>query len=397
MIQDAIRILTARVLPVAVALVAVLGLSLASAHEVKPLTEQQIKEYELDPVFFKKGTPVEGILIATSDRVTDVTHLEAAYLFGKIMGSIHPDVAERIRAAKVLCVLVAHDEVTSDVPQFASNKTGEELSFYNWRQRGFLTKVKGRSTVLFAEEDVLEYEGGMQIESILIHEFGHVIQRPGFDEELEKRLKETYEAAMAAGLWKDGLAAQKFKRVEGKEPVSLLAALVQSFPNESPELLKKCLDAGDILVNEKPSNAEVKVTGDDQIIIVFGGEKSCYASTNRAEYWAEGVQCWYDTNRTMDHDHNHIHTREQLKAYDPGLAKLCAEVLGEGGWRFVSPRERAGKDHLNGYSPEQAPVVVDSEAIRKAALDYYDTYWHDYWQRLYDKHEMARPPVAKSE
>jgi len=388
---------TIRLLLAALLAVPVLGMTPSLALEVLPPTEDQRKEYDLDPAFFTKGTLVEGILIATSDKVTDFTHLEAAYLFGKIMGSIKSEVAERIRAAKVLCVLVAHNEVTSDVPQFKSDKTGEELNFYNWRQRGFLTKVKGRSTVLFAEEDVLEYEGGMQVESILIHEFGHVIQRPGFDEDLEKRLKETYEAAMNAGLWKDGLAAQRFKRVEDKEPVSLHAALVQWFPRESPELLKKCLAAGDILVNGEPAGAAVKVTGEDQVLIVFGGEKSCYATTNRAEYWAEGVQCWYDTNRTMDHDHNHIHTRTQLKEYDPGLAKLCAEVLGEAEWRFVSPRERAGKDHLEGYDPAQGPVVVDSEPIKKAGLDYYDTYWHDFWQRLYDKHGMPRPEAGTAE
>ncbi len=87
------------------------------------------------------------------------------------------------------------------------------------------------------------------------------------------------------------------------------------------------------------------------MLIVFGGAKECYAAKNRAEYWAEGVQCWYDTNRTMDHDHNHIHTREQLKDYDPELAKLCEDVLGDADWRFVSPRERAGKGHLAGYRP----------------------------------------------
>ena len=52
-----------------------------------------------------------------------------------------------------------------------------------------------------------------------------------------------------------------------------------------------------------------------------------------------------------DHDHNHIKTREQLKAYDPPLAQLCHEVLGEDQWRFVSPRERAGKDHLKDFDP----------------------------------------------
>jgi hypothetical protein len=88
----------------------------------------------------------------------------------------------------------------------------------------------------------------------------------------------------------------------------------------------------------------------------------------------------------MDHDHNHIHTREQLKAYDTGLAKLCEEVMGDSEWRFVSPRLRAGKDHLAGYDPSKAPVVVEPDFIETAALDYYDGYWSDYWQRLRDKY-----------
>ena len=117
----------------------------------------------------------------------------------------------------MLCILVAHDELTSDVPQFKSDKTGHELDFYNWRQRGFLTSMDGRPTVLFAEEDVMEYEGGMQIESILIHEFGHVIHGAGFDEDLQRRLTETFEAAKAKGLWNDGRAAQRFRRVKGEQ------------------------------------------------------------------------------------------------------------------------------------------------------------------------------------
>lgn len=103
-----------------------------------------------------------------------------------MMSDIKPAIAQRIRDKKVLCILLGHNELTSDVPQFKSDKVGKELDFYNWRQRGFLDKINDRYLVLFAEEDVMEYEGGMQIESILIHEFGHVIHGAGFDEELEK-------------------------------------------------------------------------------------------------------------------------------------------------------------------------------------------------------------------
>lgn len=377
-------------------------LMLASAHaqdySVKPISQQQAEEYDLDTDFYQKVTEAEGVLIATSNRVSDLAHLEAAYQFGMIMQRISQPIAERIRERRVLCILIGHEELTSQLPQFQSTKTGKELDFYNWRSRGFLTHKNDRPTVVFAEEDVLEFEGGMQLESILIHEFGHVVHGVGFDEGLQERLTECFELAKKNAIWNDGRAAQRFRRVKGKKPVRLLDALIESFPSQSPILIKKCLDGGDVLVNGKPTNSSVAVTGDDKVLIVFGGPKECYAAKNRAEYWAEGFQCWYDTNRTMDHDHNHIHTREQLKAYDPPLAQLCHEVLGESPWRFRSPRERAGEGHLTEFDPDQSPVVVDAEHIENAAYDYYDKYWHDYWKRLAEKHKssLTSHPVAES-
>ena len=372
-------------LPIAL-LCSLLGSLQAAEFEVGPLTAAQKKEYLLDDRFYKKGTFVQDILIATSENVSDITHLEAAYQFDRVMQSIRPEIAQRIRDKKVLCLLIGYQELTSNLPQFSTEKKGKELDFYNWRQRGFLTHRFKRPIVVFAEEDVLEYEGGMQIESILIHEFGHVIHGAGFDDALQKRLTATFERARAEGLWRDGRAAQRFRRVKSKEPVSLLEALTKSFPDEAPAMMRKYLDGGDILVNGEPTDAGVQVTKDDEILIVFGGEKECYAHKNRSEYWAEGVQCWYDTNRTMDHDHNHIHTRDQLKAYDTGLAELCEDVLGTGEWRFISPRERAGKDHLAGFDPKSSPVVEDPEHIKEAANSYYDDYWKDYWSRLREKY-----------
>ncbi|MDG2129317.1 MAG: ThuA domain-containing protein [Fuerstiella sp.] len=369
----------------------------AEEFTVRPLSDELATEYSLSTAFYSKGTMAEGILIATSERVSDVAHQEAAYQFSMIMRSISPQIAQSIRAKQVLCILLGHDELTSQLPQFASEKTGQELDFYNWRSRGFLTRRNGRPTVVFAEEDVLEFEGGMQLESILIHEFGHVVQGAGFDKGLQDRLTECFELAKAAGLWNDGRAAQRFRRVRGDVPVRLFDALVKSFPAQSPSLIRLCLDSGDILVNGKPTHTDVMVTEEDKVLIVFGGEKQCYAAKNRAEYWAEGLQCWYDTNRTMDHDHNRIHTREQLKDYDAPLARLCHDVLGDSDWRFVSPRERAGEGHLKDFDPAASPEAVDPEHIKTAAYDYYDNYWNEYWSRLHDKHASVKlHPVPDS-
>ncbi|MFT5882607.1 MAG: hypothetical protein ACI9FG_001113, partial [Crocinitomicaceae bacterium] len=227
----------------------------AAPHKVEALSDEIAKKYDLDSSFYAKTTKADGILIATSKKVTDTTHLEAAYLFDHMMRELKKPIADRIREKNVLCLLVAHDELTSDLPQFKSDKTGDELDFYNWRQRGFLTKIKDRYVVLFAEEDVMEYQGGMQIESILIHEFGHVIHGAGFDEALNLQWTETYKSAVAKGLWNDGRATQRFRRVEGDQPVSLLGALVKAFPDQPAALLTKCLDGGDILVNGKPTTS----------------------------------------------------------------------------------------------------------------------------------------------
>jgi len=372
-----------------VLLIAGFGFSVQAEYEVKPLTESQAREYKLDTGFYRKATLVQDILIATSAKVSDLAHQETAYQFDMLMRSMKPGIAERIRKKKVLCLLIGHDEFTSQLPQFTTNKKGEELDFYNWRQRGFLSHIASRPTVVFAEEDVMEYEGGMQLESILVHEFGHVVHGAGFDEDLQKRLTATFENVKKTGIWNDGRAAQRYRRIKSQAPVKLLAALKKSFPDEFQKLLRKCLNGGDILVNGKKENAKVMVNKEDKVLIYFGGPKQCYAAKNRAEYWAEIYQCWFNTNRTMDHDHNHIHTREQLIEYDPVGARLCEDVLGKSEWRFVSPRKRVGQAHLKDYRLNLIKVT-DLPHIQKAAYDYYDTYWKEYWQRLYDKHNIKR-------
>ena len=103
-----------------------LGTSAVGAEfEVKPVSPEQAAEYKLLPTFYKKSTLVQGILITTSANVPDVVLLEAAYQFDMVMRSIKPEVAQQIRDKKVLCVLVGHRELTSDVPQFVSDKTGK--------------------------------------------------------------------------------------------------------------------------------------------------------------------------------------------------------------------------------------------------------------------------------
>jgi hypothetical protein len=77
--------------------------------------------------------------------------------------------------------------------------------------------------------------------------------------------------------------------------------------------------------------------------LAAGKYADTYAATTVQEYWAEGVQDWFDTNITVppgsppDGIHNEIGTRDQLKTYDPDLAQLVSEVFGDRSWRYACP------------------------------------------------------------
>ena len=114
---------------------------------------------------------------------------------------------------------------------------------------------------------------------------------------------------------------------------------------------------------------------DDRLKVAFeaavekGLWKDTYAITNKAEYWAEGTQSWFDTNRANDDQHNHVDTRDKLKEYDPALAALLTEVFGDRDWRYTQAVTRTHLSHLQGFNPEVSPKFEWSpELIELTAL-----------------------------
>lgn len=249
-------------------------------------------ELKVDP-FHKKYVDAGGYPIVASGTVNDYALKEAAYLVNLMLAK-RPDVREAmIKSGSRLCIL-AHNEFTTDVPEFAWLKPKD---YWDARARG----TGGSQTDPFCscgEENLLAYPGDpYHAENILIHEFAHNIHLRGMvnvDETFDRRLKETYDRAMTAGLWK------------GK-----------------------------------------------------------YAASNHHEYFAEGVQSWFDNNRENDHDHNHVNTREELLEYDPGLAAMCREVFGDTKLAYTKPTTRL-KDHLAGYDPTTAPKFVWPERLNES-------------------------------
>jgi len=65
-----------------------------------------------------------------------------------------------------------------------------------------------------------------------------------------------------------------------------------------------------------------------------------YAGQNADEYWAEAVQDYFDCNLQSARPngiHNHVNTREELKAYDPALFEIVDRAFKQVDWQWAPP------------------------------------------------------------
>jgi hypothetical protein len=244
-----------------------------------------VKELNLAP-FYEKYVSAGGIPIIGSRRTDDAALCEAAFLIDHMLQG-RDDVRKALIENHVRVTVMAYDEFTTMVPEHSDLRPAK---YWDKRARG-LGATPERPATSCGEENLLEFPGDPYYsENILIHEFSHTIHQMGLssvDPSFDKRLQQTYEAALADGLWKD-----------------------------------------------------------------------TYAATNSAEYWAEGVQSWFNCNRQDDSQHNHVNTREELQQYDPRLAKLMEEVFkSDPKWRYQRPSEREQQDrlHLGDFNLQDAP------------------------------------------
>lgn len=74
--------------------------------------------------------------------------------------------------------------------------------------------------------------------------------------------------------------------------------------------------------------------------------KNTYSATDWQEYWAEGVQAYFDCCRSASPPngvHNEICTRVQLEKYDPRLFALIDRSYGHNPWRYEGTYNSAKK------------------------------------------------------
>jgi len=94
------------------------------------------------------------------------------------------------------------------------------------------------------------------------------------------------------------------------------------------------------------------------------GRFRAYGMGSFGEFWAEGVQSWFNCNKDgglealgPDGEHLcHINTREQVKKYMPEFAELLDDAFRHNKWVYVPVGKRLDQPHLRGYDPAKAPT-----------------------------------------
>ena len=73
--------------------------------------------------------------------------------------------------------------------------------------------------------------------------------------------------------------------------------------------------------------------------------KNTYGGTNAIEYWANGVQCYFDANYLASPPngyHNEICDRQGLQRYDPRLFRLIDRAFDRNPWRYPGAYNKTG-------------------------------------------------------
>ena len=195
--------------------------------------------------------------------------LEAALTVDRMV-SKRPDLLQTLINEGVHLTVLGKDDVTTDVPEYAylASDTG-----FNWDATRGLGATVGTPVSSCAEENLLCYGPALDVydgENICVHETAHSLQGSGC------KLPTRRYNAQGSGL---------------------NAAI-------------------DTAYEAAKSN---------------GRWSNTYAISTHEEFWAEGVQAFYNVDQSGpiggDGIHNHVDTRAELEAYEPDLANLIAQMF----------------------------------------------------------------------
>ena len=223
---------------------------------------------DFDP-FFEKYLDGNGIPVLASAAVSDDAVKTACIIVVRML-SKRDDVRQAMIAQQMRVAIIGRNEMTTDIPDYRNLNTMFPQQDWN-RLRGVGATLMipvssvGEENLLCLQDDIFAGE------KLLVQTFATAVLLGLGDADgtFESRLRDAYDAATSAGLW-----------------------------------------------------------------------RNTYAEVNDIEYYAEGVQSWFDANLDVaqpDGNNGPINTRAELRAYDPTLAALIGETMPDDSWRPQCP------------------------------------------------------------
>jgi hypothetical protein len=278
-------------------------------HEATVSAKVPIQAYRFDPdsklgvpAFYTQRTDVRGFPIVASAKVNPYALKEAAFICDQMLGK-RPDVLSAMITSGARLCIMAHNEFTTDLPEFQRMAEGKAPGMEDVSAKDYWdTRARGL--------------GGSE----------HDPYCSCAEENL-------------LGFAGDPYSKENILIHEFAHNIHLRGLL--NVDSTFDPRLKACYHAA----------------------MEAGLWKGKYAGTNHHEYFAEGVQSWFDDNRENDNEHNHVNTRAELLEYDPGLAAICREVFGDTELKYTKPATRL-TGHMAGYDPAKAPAFAWPERLK---------------------------------
>jgi hypothetical protein len=253
----------------------------------QPSVTRPPAKFQIDP-YYTKFTWAREFTVLGSDRVSDEALLKANDTIRKLFAYRH-DILKALIADNVRLVVLGRGEQLADLPEF---KAGQDKK--DWDAVRYLEYTSARKLLVVPEENLLGLPADpFAGRCMVIHGFATALRQvaglrapdPDFD---RRRDKQQYE-----------LRVQRL----------------------------------DVSFDQRLRNLHEEAAGQ-------GRWKGTAAAISRAEYWAAGVEAYFDAagaGQPPEDGARPVATREVLKAYDPGLYSLVDETMAYAGhvdWRY---------------------------------------------------------------
>lgn len=233
----------------------------------------------IDHSFYKKYCKVFGLAILSSARVPDAAFQAAGDIVSHMLAPM-PDVQKKLAAA-IRVAIIGATEKTRDIPEY---RTLENTPDVDWdKQTRGLGATPNRPVASGAEENLLCYP----------------LPSDGSPSAPDDPTTDRYHG--------ENIFVHEFSHTVKQMGIEAI----------NPEF------------KQKVANAFRHARGKGLWI-------DTYSMQNEEEYWAEGVESYFDAN-LFQHPpngiHNEINTRAKLKQYDPQLYQLIDGAFHDGSWR----------------------------------------------------------------